>query len=100
MNPTLVYQECLKTTPTDTTAEQIEKAKAEMDQSIAWKQWNMLPQTQEFRRILADKMEAGIKICMQNPSDKDIPLILRSLDTINKILNSVMINGRYETPTT
>lgn len=98
MNPTLVYQECIKSQPTDTTAEQIEKAKAEMDQSIAWKQWNMLAQTQEFRRILEREKQSCLTAAMRIGNNFGNQQFLFTANTLDIILNSVMINGRYETP--
>src|SRR6266576_260939 len=100
MNPNKVYAECLKSTPTDSTPEQLAKAKAELDNDLAWKQWNALAQTQIFRATLNIEQKRLLTFAMRKFDGIAIELLLNEANTLDKILNSVMINGKYETPPT
>jgi hypothetical protein len=99
MNSNQIYQEILKLDKVDTTAEQLEVAKQERDKLVAWSNWNLNPQTQEFKRILTEEQSKLLLKSMRLSNGGLTPSFLVEANTLDKILNSVMQNGKYENPT-
>jgi len=98
MNPSSIYQGIVnrKEYAKD---DALAQARLEGETLEAWKNWRTLPQTQEFLRILTDQKNEILIRVMRNSTSINVPNpSLIEANTLDKILNSVAINGKYETP--
>ncbi len=98
MNPNAIYQSAIAIEKVDKTSEKVEAEKLERDKLMAWATWRAMPQSQEFIRILTEKKQNLLHGAMRSHGSLEIDHALIEANTIDKIINSLIQNGRYETP--